>query len=269
MPEKKFAYEEPKNALSSRIAAHQKYSNFSLHEWLPAHFKIQKGDRILDVGCGNGNFIPLFWQLCGPDGFVFGMDKNPQLIEEAKTKCAAFPKDKVQLAVQDFDQPLPPFSKKFNWVFAIFSIYYTEDSIKLLATLKDLLVPGGKFVVIGPGPANVLDLTNFSIQLTGHTPNAEHTGRIRRIADEFRPLFAKIFRPEDVSYEEIDSVMEFPVAADYADYYWSTLLWRESTAGRSPAEVEALKKETLRCVSLNMPARIKKQISCLSGRKRD
>jgi ubiquinone/menaquinone biosynthesis C-methylase UbiE len=269
MLKKKFSYEEPKTALNSRIAAHQKYSDFSLHEWLPAHFNIQKGDRVLDVGCGNGNFIPLFWHCCAPNGFVQGMDKNPQLIVEAQARCSAFPQDHVRLDVQDFDQPLPSFLQKFNWIFAIYSIYYTEDSLKLLQTLKDVLAPGGTFVIIGPGPKNVKDLTDFSTQVTGRAPNAEHTGRIQRIAQEFHPLFQKIFHPEDVSYEEIDSVMEFPDALAYAEYYWSTLLWRESIEGLPVPKVKELKEETLRRVSLQLPAQIKKQISVLAGKKRE
>jgi len=266
MTEKKYAYEEPKQALNSRINAHSKYSDFNLHAWIKNRFKIRRGERILDLGCGNGNFTLLFWEAVGPTGFVLGLDKNAQLIEEVKNKHAGILGSHVQFKVHDFDDPLPQEARDFNWVFANYSLYYTENSLKILQAVKNRLTPGGTFVVIGPGPGNAQDLSEFSHRLTGKKPNREHTERIERIAKEFRPLFEKIFGKEHVRYEEIDSVMEFPTAESYAEYYWSTLLWRESTSGRSSEEIKMLQEETLKRVSSSLPARINKQVACLTGR---
>ncbi|MGD8814861.1 MAG: class I SAM-dependent methyltransferase [Anaerolineales bacterium] len=264
MTEGKFGYEEPKNALNTRIAAHAKYSNFNLHEWMKQRFHLQPGDRILDLGCGNGNFTQLFWDFVHPSGVVIGIDKNPSLIEAARSRFADLPDDHVRFLIHDFDEPFPDLGASFDWIFAIYSIYYTADSAKILQTMRELMKPGATFVVIGPGPENVKDLTAFNTQMTGKEPDQEHAGRIERIAVEFQPLFRQIFGEAQVNYEEVDSRMEFPDAESYCDYYWSTLLWRQSIEGLSAAEVKTLKKKTVQ--SITFPARIQKQMSCLIGK---
>jgi len=222
------------------------------------------GDRIWDLGCGNGNYTQLFWDFVQPSGLILGMDKNKTLIEEAKAKFAMLPEKNVQFLVQNFDEQFPNFDMPFDWVFAIYSLYYTEDSIKLLQTVKNKLAPGGTFVVIGPGPENTKDLTDFNHDLTGKKPDQEHSERIERIAKEFKPLFEKLFPDTKVSYEEIDSVMEFPDVESYSEYYMSTLLWRESIKGFSEETIISIKEEMKKRMSL--PAQIKKQMSCLVGR---
>lgn len=267
MSPQKFAYEEPKQALNSRISAHSKYSNFNLHHWIQKKFSIKPKSRILDLGCGNGNFTTLFREMTKEQGEIWGLDKNPQLIEEAKQKHAAILGDKVKFMVQDFDLPFPKQIQDFNWAFAIYSLYYTENSLRILQTVRDFLTQGGSFVVIGPGPLNARDLSEFNYEMTGQKPKPEYDARIERIAKEFKPLFRKIFAQSNVEYEEIDSVMEFPTAESYAEYYWSTLLWRESVAGRSPQEIKKLQEQILKKVSMSLPAKINKQISCLVGRR--
>ena len=239
--QKKFAYEEPKNALNSRISAHAKFSNFNLHEWIKQNFDIKKGEIILDLGCGNGNYTELFWSFIQPEGTIIGLDKNEDLIQQAQEKLIDLPKNKVKFLVHDFDQLFPQLQIDFNWIFAIYSIYYTEDSLKLVEIVKDKLKPKGKLVVIGPAPENAKDLADFNYDLTGIKPNTEYIDRIERIEKEFLPLFEKLFGKNKVKYEVIDSVMEFPTAENYADYYWSTLLWRESINGRSTQEINNLK----------------------------
>ena len=72
---KKYSYTEKKTALANRITSHKKFSNFDLHFWIKKNIKIKNGDRILDIGCGDGNFIKLFHQM-NHGGEIIGVDKN-------------------------------------------------------------------------------------------------------------------------------------------------------------------------------------------------
>ena len=263
--EKKFSYQEPKKALNSRIAAHAQYSNFNLHEWIKTKFKIKPGENILDLGCGNGNYTKVFWEFIKPDGHIIGLDKNENLINEAKVNYDDLPQEQVKFSAHNYDEPFLETGLQFDWIFAIYSLYYTEDSLKLVDVLKEQLKPGGKFVVIGPAPENAKDLSDFSYGLTGIKPNKEHMERIERIENEFKPLFEEIFEKDNVQYETVDSVMEFPMAESYAEYYYSTLLWRESTEGRSDEEVKSLRNNAMTKLSQSLPAKIQKQMSCLIG----
>ena len=266
MAGRKFSYEEPREALTSRITAHRQYSDFDLHGWIRKKFAISSGSRVLDLGCGNGNFTGLFWDSVKPGGSVVGLDKNSGVIADARKIHKGLPKDRVKYFVQDFDEPFPDFGISFDWIFSVYSLYYTEDSGRILDVTKSLLAPQGAYVVIGPGPKNVRDLTTFSEKLTGRKANKEHLERIERISGEFYPLFMKIFSKENVTYEESDTLMTFPDAKSFGEYYWSTLLWRDSVEDFSAEKIEFLKGETLKYAAAQAPIQIKKQISCLVGR---
>lgn len=265
---KKYSYVEPKKALNSRIDAHARYSNFNLHEWIKNHFPFKSGDNILDLGCGNGNYTSVFWGFVKPGGNIIGLDKNENLIEEAKINHNDLPEGQVKFWVHDYDNPFPDVGLQFDWIFSVYSLYYTEDSLRLVEVLKEQLMDGGRFVVIGPAPENAKDLANFNYELTGIKPNREYIERIERIEKEFWPLFERIFGKANVRYEAVDSVMSFPTAESYAQYYYSTLLWRESTVGRSEDEIIRLKESAISRLSESLPAKIKKQISCLIGEVR-
>ena len=205
--------------------------------------------------------------MAGEEGVIWGFDKNSQLIEEAKTRYSAILSDNVQFWTHDFDEPFSRELKNFQWAFAIYALYYTENSRKILETIKDCLSSGGHFVVIGPGPQNAQDLSEFNFQITGKKPKKEYDERIERISKEFRPLFENIFGKGNVEYGEIDTVMAFPTAESYSEYYWSTLLWRESIEGRSPDEVRKLQQEVLTRISKSLPAHVNKQMCYLVGQK--
>lgn len=265
MANKKFSYEEPEKALSLRIAAHRQFSDFNLHEWIQKKFAISSGSNVLDLGCGNGNITSLFWDSVKPGGSVIGLDKNSEVIADARKTHKKLPQNQIKYHIQDFDKPFPDFGMFFDWIFSIYSLYYTEDSARILNVTKSLLTPQGTYVVIGPGPRNVRDLTEFSEKLTGQKANNEHFERIERIYNEFYPLFMKIFPRENVSYEEIDTLMTFPDAESFGEYYWSTLLWRDSVKNFSAEKIEFLKDKTLKYASTQAPIQVKKQISCLVG----
>ena len=159
-----FSYHEPKISLKERISAHAKYGNLDLEKWVKDNFNILKGDRILDLGCGNGKFMNLFINGAGREGFVLGLDKNQSLVNQAN-KNTNIDEENAKILTHDFDDVFPKKYGLFNWVFAIYSIYYAENALDIVQKVQNLLLPGGKFVIIGPGPNNIIDLMNFNQDL--------------------------------------------------------------------------------------------------------
>lgn len=258
-----YGYEEAPQALGKRIQAHSRYSNFNLHQWIQKNFPLKKGDAILDLGCGNGNYASLFWEQVKPDGFILGLDKNEELIAQAREQHAS---DRIRFQVQDFDQGLT-LEGTFQWIFAIYSIYYAADGKRLVEAALEYLAPGGRFVVIGPGPKNVQGLLELTERLTGKPTSSKVNQHLTRISEEFKPWFDALFAPENVTQHTIDTVMEFPNAEAFGDYYWSTIFWREGTASLATKEVGRLKSLSLKWSGSALPIRVQKQIICLAGKK--
>ncbi|MBT5400423.1 class I SAM-dependent methyltransferase [bacterium] len=259
----RYKYNEQKTSLDSRINAHSNFSNFNLHDWISLKFNIKKGDNILDIGCGNGNYTELFFSKTLDNGIIYGLDKNEDLINDANNRHGDLSK-KIFFKVADYDL-ISDINTSFDWIFSIYSLYYTANSKALIDKLKRMLSNNGKFVIIGPASQNALDLDDFHYSVTGSVANPEHRLRNQRIESDFLLIFKSIFRERSVNLEIIDSTMIFPTINDYAEYYWSTLLWREGIENLSPDKIEALKNKTLDLLSEQKKLKIKKQLSCLVG----
>ena len=79
------------------------------------------------------------------------------------------------------------------------------------------------------------------------------------------PLFKRIFGEDNTSLEIVDTEMSFPTIDDFAEYYWSTLLWRDSIEDLSADSIQAQKDKTLTILSGNKGYRVSKQMVCLIG----
>ncbi len=257
---KNFSYDEPKNSLDNRIRAHLSFSNFSLHEWIEKNLNISSGDKILDMGCGNGNFLNLFLKMTNKKGEIYAVDKNEDLISEAKNQ---YRKENIIFEVNDFDK-VNIENKKFDWIFFVYSIYYTENSINLIKKVKSYLNNNGNLIIIGPGSGNAIEIDKINKKVTGLEPKEEYRIRQKRIEEEFKPILDNYFDKKNVSLKIINNEMKFPTKEDLADYYWSTLLWRDSLERLEGYDLKNLKDITLNEISKLDNLIIKKQICCLA-----
>ena len=230
---------------------------------IDSKFDIREGDNVFDVGCGNGNYVKLFFSKIKEDGLIYGVDKNKNLINEAISKYVELSKN-IHFEVGNYDS-INIVDVSFNWIFSIYSIYYTADSRALIEKLKDAISLGGKFVIIGPASNNGVDLDDLNFKVTGVLPNQEHIVRTKRIESEFYHLFNRIFGDDNTSLEIVDTAMNFPTIDDYAKYYWSTLLWRESIRDLSADNIQVLKDKTLAILSEHKEYKVSKQMACLIG----
>ena len=110
----------------------------------------------------------------------------------------------------------------------------------LLLELQEGLNPNGKLVIIGPGRENALALDEIHRAITNVEPTPDHRARISRIQDEVYPKCKELFGLERVKIEVMDTEMNFQNAANFADYYFSTLLWRTACEGATSNQVAEL-----------------------------
>ncbi len=57
-------------------------------ELLVSEFPVQRGDTVLDVGCGTGLCFPLLQRKLGPTGTIIGIDASSQMLHVAADRIA-------------------------------------------------------------------------------------------------------------------------------------------------------------------------------------
>ena len=109
-------------------------------KWLGEHLPQGKFDQ-LDIGCGNG---ALLFALADRINSGIGVDESAGIIERAKLKNA----DNKHLGFEKINGPVLPFpDDSFDVVTSLMSFRYL-DWDPLLAEIKRVMRPGGKFLII-------------------------------------------------------------------------------------------------------------------------
>ena len=115
---------------------------------------LRADDRVLDLGCGSGDFTATVAALV-PDGHVVGLDAQPSMLDEARTR-AATNQSFVLAPVQHLDEALadsPPFDLVFSR--AVLHWVPAGDVPGVYAAVARALAPGGWFRVDCGGAGNV------------------------------------------------------------------------------------------------------------------
>jgi ubiquinone/menaquinone biosynthesis C-methylase UbiE len=108
-------------------------------EWLAP----QSGERILDLGCGDGQ---LTTRIAATGAKVVGVDASPAMIESARGKG-------IDATVCNAEAL--PFHAEFDAVFSNAALHWVRDQDAMLAGVKRVLKPGGRFVAEMGGHGNV------------------------------------------------------------------------------------------------------------------
>lgn len=124
-----------------------------------AALRVAPRDRILEVGMGNGAFVPL---LLGVDSSVCyaGCDFSETMVEEAvRRNGAAVERGQAQFFVASAEA-LPFADGSFDKVFTVNTVYFWENPARVLAEFRRVLKPGGRLFIAGR-PRRVMETLPF------------------------------------------------------------------------------------------------------------
>ncbi|WP_282608813.1 class I SAM-dependent methyltransferase [Pelagibius sp. Alg239-R121] len=107
---------------------------------------VQRGDRVLDVGCGFGDTAIKLAELVGSDGEVVGLDCCDAFLEYARKDAFAEGAGNVSFMRGDAEIALP--SRDFDFVFARFGTMFFANPVAGLRNMRTALRPGGRMVHI-------------------------------------------------------------------------------------------------------------------------
>jgi ubiquinone/menaquinone biosynthesis C-methylase UbiE len=116
---------------------------------------VQRGNRVLDIGCGPGYFARMLAEAVGPQGSVVGIDAAPEMIEYASRKARRLANCKFETgAAETLAFP----ESSFDVVVSSLMMHHIPSELRLQAVreMRRVLRPGG-----------VLLLSDFSIPERG------------------------------------------------------------------------------------------------------
>lgn len=150
----KINYQETTNDLLTRIDIHNKFGARDIDQWMLDVLSLQKGSKILDVGCGAGKQCFSFYHFLQGECDITGGDVNADLLKQAVTENPLKADNNIKFMELDFNKKFDLPSDTFDLLSCCFAIYYAEDIPATIREMHRVLKPGGRLFTTGPMPTN-------------------------------------------------------------------------------------------------------------------
>jgi ubiquinone/menaquinone biosynthesis C-methylase UbiE len=110
---------------------------------------VAPGFSCLDVGCGMGYFTVPMAKLVGPTGHVTAVDLQPQMLQGAARRASREGlADRISFCLPTDTKWVMP--GHYDFILAFWMLHEVSDRKGLLETLRNVLKPGGRFLLVEP-----------------------------------------------------------------------------------------------------------------------
>ena len=232
----KIDYQETTEDLQKRIDIHEKYGARDIDKWMLELLKPQKGDYILDVGCGAGKQCRAFYAYLEGDAKITGGDVSDELLGKAEELNRSLGEPFTLLKL-DFNQPFEFDADAFDLASCCFAIYYAEDIPFTISEMHRVLKSGGRLFTTGPMPENKQLFYDIIREATGKPippmPGSSRygSGIYGAIKDLFTNVEVHIFE-NPLVFEDPQPFLDYTRASLSED----RLLWKGLFAGKDEFE---------------------------------
>jgi len=111
-----------------------------------AFLDLHPGEQVLDLGCGRGEETLQAATLVGRDGFAWGLDITPKMIERAQERADQVSIKNVVFLLSSMEK-IPIEDASLDAVLSNCAINHVEDKVAVYREIHRLLKSGGRFVV--------------------------------------------------------------------------------------------------------------------------
>ncbi|QFT57695.1 Demethylmenaquinone methyltransferase [Sulfitobacter sp. THAF37] len=109
---------------------------------------LAEGDKVVDIGCGNGLLTEEIARAIGQSGQVIGVDPSKDMRAPASARCAAFPTARIKDGLAD---RLPLRDGEVDKAVAVQVLEYLSDIPSAIREAHRVLRTGGRFVAVDTG----------------------------------------------------------------------------------------------------------------------
>jgi ubiquinone/menaquinone biosynthesis C-methylase UbiE len=158
--------------------------------------ELAPGDRVAEIGAGDGYWLPWLSEAVGPTGRVFAVEVEPEKVQGLRDRVERERLDNVVVVFGEYEDPLLPDSG-IDVAITCLTYHHIEDRPEYFSRLRSDLAPGGRV-------AHLDDRDDLGAPLrwlpsAGHTSNvaemdAEMTAAGYRRTASFDFLLVQSFR---------------------------------------------------------------------------
>lgn len=191
----------------------------------------QKGERILDIGCGTGRLTQVIADA-GAD--VVGIDTSPEMIAQAR---AQYPKLEFQVA----DGQSFVCRQKFDACFSNAALHWMREPERVLQSVSSALRPQGRFVAEFGGQGNVeriLRALAAALTRRGKPHTSKDFQGYFPTAEDYKALLIK--HGFTVPYISLFERLTPLNASEHALRHWLIMFRQSAFENLSPADQAAL-----------------------------
>ncbi|NPA75363.1 MAG: class I SAM-dependent methyltransferase [Euryarchaeota archaeon] len=111
--------------------------------------KIGIGEKVAELGVGNGRNARILSKKVGSAGKIIGFDISQDMLKRAREKCRGY--DNIEIHEHDIRTPYPDDYRDYfdsALIVFVFHGFPDEEKKRILENLKMVMKPGGKFYVL-------------------------------------------------------------------------------------------------------------------------
>jgi ubiquinone/menaquinone biosynthesis C-methylase UbiE len=110
---------------------------------------INKGMKVLDVGCGPGFFSIELAKMVGETGKVFSIDLQEGMLQKLRNKIQGTPLEEIIATIKcETDEIIV--DEKIDFILAFYMVHEVPNKKLLFETLKNILNYDGKMLIVEP-----------------------------------------------------------------------------------------------------------------------
>lgn len=199
------------NNLNTRISIHDKYSTnkMGFGNWIISNYKIDKGMKVLELGCGTGDMWKNRESLISRCSKLILSDFSEGMIAAAKETVGNC--DNIEYKVLDI-QNIPYEDGIFDIVIANMMLYHVPDIDKGLAEVRRVLKKDGSFYCATYGEYGITEYLSKILDAYGVEDNLNKNFTLQNGYNILKKLFLKV---EKLEYNDSLAVTNVDDMVDY------------------------------------------------------
>jgi len=139
------------SSLDARLDANRLSQKIDFEEWSVNTLSPKEGDKVLEIGCGTGSQTKPVAEIIGERGSLTFVDLSAQSVATVSEKLGSSTTHRGIVGnMDDIDNLLVSDKTKYDLIYSVYALYYSNKPERLLESLFNRLSSNGRLCVLGP-----------------------------------------------------------------------------------------------------------------------